>query len=108
MKRVVYATAAIVAPLLALANPNDDFDRSLKLAEQKGCFECHTLGRSYIGPSFAAIARHYRRDPEARDRLPYIIRGGSAGHWGERFVMWPRPNLSDAEVQQLVRWILSQ
>ena len=37
-----------------------------------------------------------------------VIRGGSAGHWGERFVMWPQVQLSDAEVQQLIEWILSQ
>jgi cytochrome c551/c552 len=53
-------------------------------------------------------AQRYRRDPQQRDRLPYIIRGGSAGHWGERFVMWPQPRLSDQEIKQLVDWVLSQ
>jgi cytochrome c551/c552 len=96
------------SPPLVEANPGEDFDRSLQLAEQKGCLECHTLGRSYIGPSFAAIAKRYRGNHEYRDKLPYIIRGGSVGHWGDRFVMWPRPRLSDSEVRQLVDWILSQ
>ena len=108
MKIKVCALAALAVPLVALADTGDDFDRGLKLAEQKGCFDCHTLGRSYIGPSFAAIAQHYRRNPQDRDQLPYIIRGGSAGHWGNRFIMWPRANLSDQEVRQLVSWILSQ
>src|SRR5689334_19426532 len=100
-------TAAGLSPLV-LGNSGEDFDRGLKLAEQKGCLECHALGHSYIGPSFAAIAKRYRDNPEHRAELPYVIRGGSAGHWGDRFVMWPRPNLSDSEVRQLVDWVLSQ
>jgi cytochrome c len=106
--RITACALALAFPLLALADSGEDFDRGLKLAEQKGCFDCHALGRSYVGPSFAAIAQYYRRNPQDRERLPYIIRGGSAGHWGDRFIMWPRSNLSDQELQQLVKWILSQ
>jgi cytochrome c len=100
--------AASAFPTLAVAGPGDDFDRGYQLADTKGCLECHALGYSYIGPSFSAIAQRYRRNPEYRERLAYVIRGGSAGHWGERFVMWPQVRLSDAEVRQLVDWVLSQ
>jgi len=61
-----------------------------------------------VGPSFRAVARRYRFDPQARERLAYVTRGGSAGYWGERFVMWPQPRLSDAAVKELVDWVLSQ
>jgi cytochrome c len=104
----IWILAAIALPALAVAGPSDDFDRGYKLANTKGCFDCHALGYSYIGPSFSAIAQRYRRNPEYRERLPYVIRGGSAGHWGERYVMWPQVRLSDAEVRQLVDWVLSQ
>jgi cytochrome c551/c552 len=92
----------------AVAGPAEDFDRGYQLAESKGCFDCHALGYKDVGPSFRAIAQRYRFDLEHQDRLPYIIRGGSAGHWGERFVMWPQVRLTDREVDQLVAWILSQ
>ena len=108
MRPFVWILTASIIPALAVAGPGEDFDRDYKLADAKGCLECHALGYSYIGPSFSAIAQRYRRNPEYRERLPYVIRGGSAGHWGERFVMWPQASLNDAEVGQLVDWVLSQ
>jgi cytochrome c len=90
------------------AAPADDFDRGYALALKKGCFECHTLGSNYVGPSFHALAERYRFDPEARVQLPDIIRAGSKGHWGERFNMWPQVRLTDDEVKLLVDWVLSQ
>jgi cytochrome c len=99
---------ATLSSLAAAAGPRGDFARGYALAQEKGCFECHALGHRDVGPSFAAVADRYRRNPMARENLPYVIRGGSAGHWGERFVMWPQPRLSDAEVAELVDWVLSQ
>ena len=102
------APAGALLSMFALAGPADQFDRGYQLAQSKGCFECHALGYRDVGPSFRAIAQRYHLDPEHVDRLPCIIRGGSAGHWGERFVMWPQTPLTDEEVNELVAWILSQ
>lgn len=101
-------SAAAALPAICLGAESHTFDEGYRLAETKWCFECHALGRMEVGPSFRAIARRYRFDGEAAARLPYVIRGGSIGHWGERFAMWPQPRLSDAEVRQLVDWVLSQ
>jgi cytochrome c len=108
MKSVMGLLACAALPLVAATALSADFDRGYALAQQKGCLECHALGWRDVGPSFTSIAQRYRFDARGRERLPYVIRGGSAGHWGERFVMWPQVQLSDAEVKQLVEWILSQ
>jgi cytochrome c len=109
MKSIIGLLACAMLLLVATtALSADDFERGFALARQKGCLECHALGWRDVGPSFSSIAQRYRFDPGGRERLPYVIRGGSAGHWGDRFVMWPQVSLSDAEVQQLVEWILSQ
>ena len=108
MKTLLGFLACATLPVLASAGASENFDDGYALANDKGCFECHALGRTEVGPSFAAVARHYRFDPEGRKRLPYVIRGGSAGHWGDRFAMWPQAGLSDEEVRQLVDWVLSQ
>ena len=110
MKRfLVLLSLAVLSTLACAASEREhDFADGYALAEKKGCLECHDVGRTVIGPSYAAVARHYRFDPHARERLPYVIRGGSIGHWGDRFAMWPQPNLSDAEVEELVDWVLSQ
>ncbi len=104
----LFAFACATLSTLALAGPAEDFDSGYRLAEEKGCFDCHGLGYMDLGPSFRSIAQRYRLDLEHQYRLPIIIRGGSAGHWGDRFVMWPQPRLSDQEVEQLVAWIMSQ
>jgi cytochrome c len=108
MKSIIRLSAG--AALLIAATPalSADFDRGYALARQKGCLECHALGYRDVGPSFRSIAQRYRFDHSGRERLPQVIRGGSAGHWGERFVMWPQVQLSNPEVQQLIEWILSQ
>ena len=108
MKCSLFLLAAAVIPIVAAAGPAEDFDRGYDLALEKGCFDCHALGYQDVGPSFRAIAKRYRFDPEHRARLPYVIRGGSIGHWGERFAMWPQRQLSDEEVRILVDWVLSQ
>ena len=94
--------------MAARAGEREAFEPGYELAREKGYFDCHALGRTEVGPAFQAIARRYRFDAHAREHLPYVVRGGSAGHWGDRFAMWPQPNLSDAEVEELVEWVLSQ
>ena len=108
MKTLLGLLACTTLPVLASVGASENFDDGYALANDKGCFECHALGRTEAGPSFAAVARRYRFDPEARKRLAYVIRGGSAGHWSDRFPMWPQAGLSDEEVRQLVDWVLSQ
>lgn len=108
MRPFICAFIAATVSAVAAAGSGEDFDRGYRLAGDKGCFDCHTLGQTSIGPSFRAIAKRYRFNPQQPQRLPAVIRGGSAGHWGDRFVMWPQPRLSDAEVRELVDWVLSQ
>ena len=109
LRKISIALAVCSAlPLLSRAEDSEKFASGYALAIEKGCFECHSLGRTEVGPSFRAIASSYRFDPTARERLPYVIRGGSVGHWGERFAMWPQPGLSKEEVSELVDWVLSQ
>ena len=108
MKTLLAFLACCALPALGWAGAAEDYAEGYALASHKGCFECHTLGRTDAGPSFRDVARRYRFDPLAPERLPYVIRGGSAGHWGDRFAMWPQADLSDEEVRRLVDWVLSQ
>jgi cytochrome c len=108
MKTVIAFLACTALVDLAWAGTSEEFDSGYALAIHKGCFECHALGRAEVGPSFRDVARRYRFDSLASERLPYVIRGGSAGHWGDRFAMWPQADLNDREIRQLVDWVLSQ
>jgi cytochrome c len=108
MKAMVGVVCGLALAGIAAADSADDYGRGFALAMRKGCFECHAIGRREVGPSFVAIAEQYRFDLEGRERLPLVVRGGSAGHWGERFVMWPQTQLTSEEAKQLVDWVLAQ
>lgn len=108
MKCILGLVFCLALPVPAVADPAEDYASGFALAQRKGCFECHAIGRREVGPSFAAIAERYRFDLEGRLRLPFVVRGGGAGHWGERFVMWPQQQLTHQEARQLVDWILAQ
>jgi len=102
--------AAIVAAALIFsgqAGASEDADAFRALAKKKGCFNCHRMDQSVLGPSLKDIGRRYGDDAGAPDRLFGIIRNGSKGGvWGEASM--PRyAALSDDEIKLLVRYILS-
>ena len=86
---------------------------SAKLAEQKQCMQCHSVGKDTIGPSFEKIGAIYRTMKSPESKLIDVMRLGSDAHLGS---MWgparmpdasERPSINDQEARQLARWILS-
>ena len=108
--RMTIAAPMLAAALCATQPPAlaEDPARAFRLAEEKGCFECHAIGWKLAGPAFTDVATRYRLDPQARDMLVDKLRFGGKQHWGERFNMWPQTNLSDEETYVLVDWVLLQ
>jgi len=77
-----------------------------KLMDNSDCKTCHQPDQKSIGPSYRDIAARYREDDQALRKLtPKIINGGG-GVWGET-VMAAHPQLSQSEVEQMVKYILS-
>ena len=101
------AAALIGGALLALsaltpAQANED------LARQKACLACHQVSKAVIGPAFADIAKKYKGDKKAVDKLATKVRKGGGGVWN--MPMGPMPaqgQVSEAEARQLVSWILT-
>ena len=71
------------------------------------CTACHTLDKRVVGPSFREVAAKYAGDGNAAGTLARKIREGGAGAWGN-VPMPPHPQLSDADLNQMVGWILQQ
>ena len=93
-----------------------------RLATDKGCYLCHRAGPNKAregallpyAPSWAEIARKYRGQAAAEDRLTVIVLGGSDPidrHWRGKVSdsqMLPNvPEIDGNQARQLVRWILS-
>jgi cytochrome c len=93
-----------------------------KLAEASGCSLCHAVEhRKYgtdellpIGPAWEDVAKKYKGQKDAVDRLVRIVLQGSGSqdrHWSGKVsgVTMP-PNaveISKPDAEKLVRWILS-
>jgi len=75
------------------------------LANDNQCVACHKPREYSIGPSLTAMAQRYQPD-EIRAVLARKLASGGVGVWGG--VPAPAmPNISDADVGELSRWVAS-
>ncbi len=86
------------------------------LLKNKGCFSCHDIDKSKVGPPYKVIAKEYKGKPDAVQTLVKSITGGSVGKWQglaskygisvSAFYM-PRQPVSKEEAEKIAKWILS-
>lgn len=85
---------------------NPDYKKGLKLVAQNDCLTCHKVSGESTGPAYNEVAAKYANADEAtiKKLAEHIINGGS-GNWGT-VPMTPHPTLSEADAQQMVKYIL--
>ena len=98
------ATVISLAGLLGIVYPAA---ASEELAKKHACFACHTVDKKMVGPAYKDVAAKYRGDKDAQKKLAEKVKKGSQGAWGN-VPMPPNTNVPDADVNALVKWILSQ
>lgn len=105
--------ASSKASLLALAaaetsmkeRPAGERDTAA-LARESGCLACHATEGKLVGPGWREIAARYKDRPDALAMLTTKVQAGGQGAWGP-IPMPAQPQLSAADSQGLVRWILA-
>lgn len=76
-------------PLQAAANgnaPQEDDPRDqamIDLVWKSRCFNGHDVQEKIRGPAWVEVARCYRGDDTAFERLVVTVREGSSGNWGD-------------------------
>ncbi len=76
-------------------------------ARASDCFSCHAVDHKLVGPAYEAVAKRYAKGGNVVvDTLVAKIKKGGAGNWGD-IPMTPHPQLSDADLTAMVKWILS-
>lgn len=95
------ACAALLPLGAAQANPSSPEE----LARASGCMSCHSAAEKVVGPSFKSIAEKYKGQADAVASLSQSVRNGSRGNWG-RIPMPPHASLADADIKQLVTWVV--
>ncbi len=92
-------------PLLTAAVTNTA-PAGLTLAQNSGCFACHDIDQSRVGPALSAIASRYGQDRNAAETLSNKIHAGGSGVWGS-VPMPPQTQISDNDLATIVAWILT-
>jgi len=75
------------------------------LATAKGCMACHGVDKKLVGPAYKDVAKKYKGDKAAAGKLADKVIKGGVGTWGP--VPMPANNVTKAEADKLVKWILS-
>lgn len=78
-----------------------------KLAQQSGCFMCHSIERKIVGPAWKEVADKYRGDASAEEKLVTKVAKGGSGVWGSAAMPANSPRVSDTNIRVLVRFVLS-
>lgn len=121
MKDLVLMSAACLMTLLLMAcaengrdaaeaAPNDALvtkAKLLDLANRNGCFECHAIDRTVVGPSWMDIAKKYPAATHIRTQLIANIKNGSQGLWGNKVMPPNSPKVADADIEKLADYILT-
>ena len=77
-----------------------------KLIQASDCMACHSVDKKSIGPTYRDVAKKYKGDNTALERLTKKVISGGSGVWGET-AMAGHPQLSTGDASEMVKYILS-
>jgi len=97
---------------LALALASSPAHADEALARNAGCLDCHAADTDVAAPTFDQIAERYAGEADARARLIDRVKNGGKGSWSALALGAPMPGysmrLDDAQIAQLVDWLLNR
>jgi len=77
-----------------------------QLMQRHNCQALHAVDKKLVGPAFKDVAQKYATDSSVAEKLELEIKTGGPGVWGP--IPMPPNNVSDADLNKLVAWILEQ
>lgn len=100
MKRIIPGIAAIALLSAGSAIANEE------LLKKNGCVACHAIDKKLVGPGYKEVSAKYKGNAKAAAMLAEKVKKGGQGAWGP-IPMPPNPNVSDADLQAMVKYILA-
>jgi len=98
--------AAVSAALSAGAHAGITDADAAQLMTKYHCVTCHSVDKKVVGPAFKDVAKKYAGDGSAQQKLVKKVKSGGSGSWGT--VPMPPNNVPDADLNQLVAWVLER
>jgi len=105
--KIALATILTGAALVSgTANAALDNAAAEALMKKDGCAACHSVDKKIVGPAYQEVAAKYKGDAGAAAKLIKKVKEGGSGVWGP-VPMPPNATTPDADIKNLVDWILS-
>ena len=76
------------------------------MMKKDNCSACHAIDKKLVGPAYVDVAAKYKGDKDAVAKLSKKVKEGGSGVW-RPIPMPPNTTTSDADIKELVTWILS-
>ena len=108
MKRLalLLVGALLSAPIVAAAQ---DVGAAEALLKKSGCTKCHSVSAKKVGPSFKDTAAKYKGKPDAEQKLyTHLTTNPKIKVDGKEEEHDSLKTKNDADVHNVVQWILSQ
>lgn len=77
------------------------------LAKKNGCVACHAVDKKLVGPAYQDVAKKYKGQADAEAKLVAKVSKGGSGAWGPVPMPPNAPKVPEAEIKELVKWVLS-
>ena len=77
------------------------------LIKKHGCAVCHSVDKTGVGPAYKEVAKKYAGQKDIEKKLVEKVKKGGSGVWGA-VPMPPNAGVPDADIQTMVKWILTQ
>jgi cytochrome c len=84
-----------------------DMAKGDALAKASGCLACHAVDKKVVGPAYRDVAKKYKGDKTAKDKLIKKVKTGGSGVWGAVPMPPNSPKVKDADIKTLVEWVLA-
>ncbi len=90
----------------ATADENATFLKGKNLMDKSDCKSCHLIDKKSIGPMYRDVAKKYKDDAGAVDRLAKKVINGGGGVWGD-VNMAAHPQISLEDATEMIKYVLS-
>jgi cytochrome c len=79
------------------------------LAKKSGCLKCHSITQKKDGPSYKSVAEKYKGKPDAEQKLyTHLTTHPKVKVDGQEEEHDSLKTKNDAEIRNVIRWILSR
>jgi cytochrome c len=106
MKAVLVSLAGAALFATGTAHAALDNAKAEAMMKKDGCAACHAIDKKLVGPAYVDVAAKYKSDKNAVATLTKKVKEGGSGVWGQ-IPMPPNAAVPEADVKELVTWILS-